>query len=132
MKKLKHYFHVDNKYVLHKLKILALPFLHKNWARLPNNAAPGGGLDDGAGGGGSGSGGLPFRSPKEDINAPDLYIPTMAFLTYIIFCSFAMGVNGQFTPDVFGRTASSGTCSCFLFFPVFLCLFVFLWGGGLR
>jgi protein transport protein YIF1 len=49
-----------------------------------------------------------YPPPSEDLNAPDLYIPSMAFITYILVVAFFMGAQYQFTPQVLGRTASSG------------------------
>lgn len=34
-----------------------------------------------------------FLPPKDDINAPDLYIPVMSFVTYIITVSFMLGTR---------------------------------------
>ena len=33
----------------------------------------------------------PRQEPKYDLHAPDLYVPTMAFVTYIILNAFALG-----------------------------------------
>jgi hypothetical protein len=41
-----------------------------------------------------------FAPPVQDENAPDLYLPVMSFVTYVILCSYAKGTNGKFTPDV--------------------------------
>lgn len=57
-------------------------------------------------------------SPRQDDNAPDLYIPLMAFVTYVLAAGempacvlndagFWLGVVGQFTPEILGRTLSS-------------------------
>ena len=35
------------------------------------------------------------QEPKYDLHAPDLYIPTMAFTTYIILNAFALGTYGE-------------------------------------
>ena len=37
----------------------------------------------------------PRQEPKYDLHAPDLYIPTMAFTTYIILNAFALGTYGE-------------------------------------
>lgn len=65
------------------------PFLHKNWSRKE--------LDGGK-----------FAEPRDDVNAPDLYIPAMAFITYILILGFAQGKAGKFSPEIIGLTASSG------------------------
>eukprot|EP01128_Nolandella_sp_AFSM9_P002151 TRINITY_DN12538_c0_g1_i1.p1 TRINITY_DN12538_c0_g1~~TRINITY_DN12538_c0_g1_i1.p1 ORF type:complete len:420 (-),score=81.89 TRINITY_DN12538_c0_g1_i1:212-1471(-) len=87
---LKFYFGVNTEYVLAKLRILTFPFLHKSWSRRMGRdiASP-----------------LP---PSHDINAPDLYIPLMAFVTYVLFVGFFMGTTFSFTPDILGMTASTG------------------------
>jgi len=85
----RYYFDVNNQYVTHKLRVLALPFRHKEWDRtLDQNGR--------------------LKPPKLDVNAPDLYLPAMAYITYILVVGFVMGANGTFTPDVLGMTASTG------------------------
>ena len=53
-----------------------------------------------------------YAPPREDINAPDLYIPgtpsfgkivnlVMAFVTYILLSAFLSGVQGHFSPENF-------------------------------
>jgi len=49
-----------------------------------------------------------MMSPREDENAPDLYIPTMAFITYVLTAGFTMGVDSAFSPEMLGRTSSFG------------------------
>ncbi|KAK8656624.1 hypothetical protein V6N13_098569 [Hibiscus sabdariffa] len=38
---------------------------------------------------------LSYKPPIDDINAPDLYIPLMAFGTYVVLASFLLGINGK-------------------------------------
>lgn len=90
---LKYYFAVNNIYVLRKLKVLLFPF-NRSWSRkmvsTSNNIHM-------------------YLPPSEDVNAPDLYIPIMAFITYILLVTLIMGTSSQgFQPDVLGVTASSG------------------------
>ena len=89
LEQVRYYFDVNNAYVIQKLKVLALPFRHKEWER--SVCAQG-----------------RLQPPKLDVNAPDLYLPTMAYITYILVVGFVMGANGTFTPDVLGMTASTG------------------------
>jgi hypothetical protein len=89
---LKYYFNVNNSYVINKLRLLACPFLHKQWKRRIIRV---GEVDS-------------YAFPREDINAPDLYIPTMAFVTYILLVGFVYGTISQFTPEVLGMAASKG------------------------
>jgi hypothetical protein len=41
-----------------------------------------------------------FQVPMMDENAPDLYIPLMAFITYILVTGYAKGTKNSFTPEV--------------------------------
>lgn len=44
--------------------------------------------------------------PRGDINSPDLYIPAMAFITYLITAGISLGVGGRFAPDLLGIMSS--------------------------
>nr|XP_006642838.1 PREDICTED: protein YIF1A-like [Lepisosteus oculatus] len=46
-------------------------------------------------------------TPRHDVNAPDLYIPTMAFITYILLAGMALGIQQRFSPEVLGLCAST-------------------------
>jgi YIF1 len=37
-----------------------------------------------------------YLPPRDDINAPDLYIPLMAFITYVLIVGFSMGTAGEY------------------------------------
>ncbi|KAM7540414.1 hypothetical protein Aperf_G00000038866 [Anoplocephala perfoliata] len=86
MFRLKQYFAVDNAYVAGKLGILLCPFFHKNWELQYDS-----------------TGVVP---PRSDINSPDLYIPAMAFITYVIVAGVSLGVEGRFSPDLLGILCS--------------------------
>jgi len=97
----KYYFAVSNSYVLRKLMLILFPLMNKSWVRRK--------IDDSvqfdsntivAEGG--------YLPPRDDINAPDLYIPTMSFVTYVLMVGFMSGTSGTFTPDVMATTASLG------------------------
>ncbi|KAF1794358.1 Yif1 family [Phytophthora cactorum] len=90
---LKYYFTVNNSYVKSRLKILLLPFRHKNWRRIGN-----GEQDE--------SKPMQYAPPTRDSNAPDLYIPLMGFLTYILIVGYSKGTSNQFSPDVITKDAS--------------------------
>lgn len=60
-----------------------------------------------------------WKSPRNDINAPDLYIPTMAYVTYILFMGILLGIEKRFKPEVLTITASSA-----LFFTTIEVLFL--------
>ena len=45
--------------------------------------------------------------PRYERNAPDMYIPTMAFLTYVVMAGLSLGTQERFTPEQLGILASS-------------------------
>uniref|UniRef100_A0A915PC81 Protein YIF1 n=2 Tax=Meloidogyne TaxID=189290 RepID=A0A915PC81_9BILA len=99
---LKYYFAVDVNYVRRKLLIILFPFLHRDWTnKLSTNDKP--------------------MTPREDINAPDLYIPSMAFITYILVAGIVFGVQQRFTPEKLGMLTTNA-----LFYMIFENLIVFL------
>lgn len=85
--KLKYYFAVDTVYVGKKLGLLVFPYLHQDWEVQYQQDTP--------------------VAPRFDINAPDLYIPAMAFITYILVAGLALGTQDRFSPDLLGLQASS-------------------------
>jgi len=102
---LKYYFSVSNDYVVQKIKLLLFPFLHKSWARI---ARPEHGT---------------YAPPREDFNAPDMYIPLMAFITFTLLVGLAKGQQNEFEPELLGLMLSKcigvvlfEVCS-FFFFP---------------
>ncbi|XVF37691.1 hypothetical protein REPUB_Repub20aG0031400 [Reevesia pubescens] len=75
-----YYFQVNDQYVRNKLKVVLLPFLHRgHWTRITE---PVGGR-------------LSYKPPIYDINAPDLYIPFMAFGTYFVLAGLSLGLQGK-------------------------------------
>lgn len=90
---LRRYFHVDNMYVRTKVGRILFPFRHQHWERLEV-------------GGGEGSAAV-MAPPTTDSNAPDLYIPCMSFMTFVLIVAFVKGNIGQFTPDVLYDVATS-------------------------
>ncbi|XP_035647569.1 protein YIF1B-like isoform X1 [Oncorhynchus keta] len=85
--KLKYYFAVDTVYVGKKLGLLVFPYMHQNWEVSYQQDTP--------------------VAPRFDINAPDLYIPAMGFITYILVSGLALGTQNRFTPEILGMQASS-------------------------
>ncbi|XP_008255467.1 protein YIF1B isoform X2 [Oryctolagus cuniculus] len=85
--KLKYYFAVDTLYVGKKLGLLVFPYLHQDWEVQYQQDTP--------------------VAPRFDVNAPDLYIPAMAFITYILVAGLALGTQDRFSPDLLGLQASS-------------------------
>src|ERR1700761_7902686 len=57
---LKHHFNVSNSYVIRKIRLVVFPWRHKPWTRKMRRSETGIGE---------------FQPPREDLNAPDLYIP---------------------------------------------------------
>lgn len=90
---LKHYFNVTNSYVVNKLFLVLFPWRHKPWSRK-QTVGPNG--QEGW-----------FRPPRDDINSPDMYIPVMAFVTYILLSSVLAGLRGAFQPELLGYTATT-------------------------
>lgn len=43
---------------------------------------------------------LDFALPNADENAPDLYLPIMSIITYVLLCALCYGNAGQFSPEV--------------------------------
>lgn len=84
---LKYYFAVDTSYVARKLGVLLFPFTRNDWAIKYNQDEP--------------------VQPKYDVNAPDLYIPTMAYATYVLLVGYILGLRNAFSPDSLATTASS-------------------------
>eukprot|EP00041_Stephanoeca_diplocostata_P026923 m.733971 g.733971 ORF g.733971 m.733971 type:complete len:200 (+) comp23077_c0_seq1:397-996(+) len=84
------YFTVDTKYVGKKIQRLLLPFLPKtDWERQEKEGKA--------------------RPPKDDVNAPDLYIPIMAFLTYVLAVGLELASSGRWAPENLGLILSSTT-----------------------
>eukprot|EP00123_Amoebidium_parasiticum_P018443 comp24209_c0_seq1/m.44476 comp24209_c0_seq1/g.44476 ORF comp24209_c0_seq1/g.44476 comp24209_c0_seq1/m.44476 type:complete len:371 (-) comp24209_c0_seq1:765-1877(-) len=90
--RMKYYFNVNNSYVLNKLLLLVFPWRHKNWGRRQANTQDGHPV---------------FLPPRDDINAPDLYIPSMAFVTFIVVAGVYYGSTQSFEPEKLGMVASS-------------------------
>ncbi|KAF1991593.1 YIF1-domain-containing protein [Aulographum hederae CBS 113979] len=90
---LKQYFNVSNSYVVKKLALVLFPWRHRPWSRQQRVSH-------------RGQESL-FLPPREDINSPDMYIPVMAFVTYILVSTLLAGLRGAFHPELLGYTATS-------------------------
>lgn len=114
---LKIYFAVSNHYVVKKLIILMYPIGNKNWIRIRNDEQfPQEPLSPS-----SSEAYLiahKFALPKHDQNAPDLYIPLMSFITYVLLFGLRKGLDSGFTPEVLiqaiWRCLILHTCECLL------------------
>ncbi|KAJ3199809.1 hypothetical protein HDU82_000128 [Entophlyctis luteolus] len=92
--KLKFYFNVSNSYVFNKLRVLTFSFRQKSWTRLVVRSENSGQMEG-------------FKPPREDLNAPDLYIPIMAFVTYVLLVGITLNARKKFEPEILGMTAST-------------------------
>ncbi|KAI8592811.1 YIF1-domain-containing protein [Geranomyces variabilis] len=110
---IKYYFNVSNSYVLNKIRLLLFPFRHQSWTRIVRRSEQSGQMEG-------------YKPPREDLNAPDLYIPVMSFVTYILLVGVRLGLDDaaaakssadstakSFSPDVLGMT---GTTAFFIVF----------------
>lgn len=97
---LHYYFKVSNSYVLKKIMLILFPYTNKNWTRQTSGDAAT-----------TASASPAYLPPVQDINAPDLYIPLMAFTTYILLWASFQGLRGDFHPELFGYLASQ-TVAC--------------------
>jgi hypothetical protein len=50
-----------------------------------------------------------FLPPREDLNCPDLYIPVMSIVTYILLAALHAGIHSRFNPVILGDSASRAT-----------------------
>ncbi|CAI7564978.1 unnamed protein product [Penicillium viridicatum] len=101
---LKHYFNVSNSYVLNKLILVLFPWRHKPWSRQQARMAPTPGA----------SGQIlqqqyssMFLPPRDDLNSPDMYIPVMALVTYILLSVLLAGFRGDFHPELLGSITTT-------------------------
>lgn len=97
---LKHYFNVSNSYVVNKLFLVLFPWRHKPWSRK-HAVGPNG--QEGW-----------YLPPRDDINSPDMYIPVMALVTYVLLSTLLAGLRGQFQPELLGYTATTAGVVVFL------------------
>ncbi|KPJ17057.1 Protein YIF1B [Papilio machaon] len=85
--RLRYYFAVDTRYVIKKLLLIMFPYTHKDWMVKYDQDTP--------------------VQPRYDINAPDLYIPSMGYVTYVLLAGFMLGLQHRFSPEQIGIQASS-------------------------
>lgn len=103
--RIKYYFSVDTAYVAKKLGLILFPFTHrvstyhipfsqffltyrlKDWSVKFNPEEP--------------------VQPRDELNAPDLYIPSMAFVTFVLIGGVSLGLQERFSPESLGIQASA-------------------------
>jgi hypothetical protein len=78
--------------VVNKLFLVLFPWRHKPWSRKQSI-------------GPNGQEGW-FLPPRDDLNSPDMYIPLMALVTYILLSTMMAGLQGAFNPELLGFTAT--------------------------
>ncbi|ODV85994.1 hypothetical protein CANARDRAFT_28048 [[Candida] arabinofermentans NRRL YB-2248] len=105
---IKYYFKVSNSYVIHKLFLILFPFKNKTWVRQFRSSTDVS----------SNQSVEHYATPIEDVNAPDLYIPLMSFISYILLWAVFSGVNGSFHPQLLGY-ATTRTLA-FYFMDIFI------------
>lgn len=99
----KRYFNVTNAYVRRKLLILLLPCVNRTWARRRAVEQPHGHFDRNVSEDASA-----YLPPRDDVNAPDLYIPAMSFVTYVLLVGFVFGIQNAFSAEILARYCSKG------------------------
>lgn len=97
----KYYFAVNHRYVLRKLSLILMPFMNRTWSRQR-------GIDNGAFDGPRSEDGTSYLPPRDDVNAPDLYIPVMSFVTYVLVVGFVFGTRNAFKAEVLANYFSRG------------------------
>jgi len=100
-------FNVGHSWVLRKLLLLLCPFLRRSQGAPAVSASgpvwsPG---SDGPGGKQAGAAVGP-DGLKLDVDDPDLYIPSMSYVTYILVYGVQRGMISDFRPEVLSSTAS--------------------------
>lgn len=79
---LKPLFAVDDTYVIKKLGFIMFPFIHRRWHGNQ-------------------------ELPRDNIVQPDLYIPLMSFMTYVLAAGYMLGLKDKFSPEQLGILSSS-------------------------
>lgn len=102
---LKHYFNVSNSYVLSKLALVLFPWRHKPWSRQQSRVTaaatgPNGQISHQ-------QYSTMFLPPRDDLNSPDMYIPVMALVTYILLSAMLAGFRGNFHPELLGSITTT-------------------------
>ncbi|KAL6776845.1 HRF1 [Auxenochlorella protothecoides x Auxenochlorella symbiontica] len=87
-----YHFSITPSYVQRKLLMLLAPFLRRwTYARSPEHI----------------SGGHKYLPPRQDVNAPDLYIPFMALWTYCMLVGIGLLARGGFRPEAVYNAVTS-------------------------
>jgi hypothetical protein len=95
------FFNVGHMFVVRKLMLLMCPFVKSGQAAAPTATWMAGDAQPQAQGSNLGPDGL-----KVDIEDPDLYIPMMAYVTYVLTFGLQRMVLKAFSPEVLSTTCS--------------------------
>ncbi|KAK9814872.1 hypothetical protein WJX73_000954 [Symbiochloris irregularis] len=94
-----HLASVTGQYVANKLLMLLAPFLRQwNYTRVAEQIA----------------GGHKYLPPRQDVNAPDLYIPFMAMWTYVMLTGATLLAHKHFKPGSLYATVSGASAAWLL------------------
>ena len=107
-------FDVSNLYVRTKLRLLLFP-KQRSWKRITEAEATGGADMN--------EENNHLAPPVFDHNAPDMYIPIMAFCTYILIAELWHGINGKFDPEHIQQLIYTGSLTVFLEAAIFYGIF---------
>lgn len=92
LKKLQPYFNISNQYIMKKILLVIMPFRNQDWNVVLRDTG--------------------------SIMHPDLYIPIMSFITYILFKGISLGLKNCFKPEKLGLIATRSMFLEFLFIMV--------------
>lgn len=99
---LKHYFNVSNSYVVRKLLLVLIPWRHRPWTRQQARLHSASGAD-----GSAQQYSNMYLPPRDDLNSPDMYIPIMSLITYILLSTVLAGIRGTFRPEILGSITTT-------------------------
>jgi hypothetical protein len=99
---MKGYFNVNNEYVLKKLKMIFFPFISQ--VSEDSNAPQSHDYfhDHDA------------RSQKKPLGSPDLYLPSIAIMTFTLMMCFTRGMGDNFEPDLIGYYLTNCLVACLM------------------
>lgn len=79
--------------------LVLLPWRHRPWTRQHARGS--------AAEGGSQQVSNMYLPPRDDINSPDMYIPIMSLITYILLSTVLAGIRGTFSPELLGSISTT-------------------------
>ncbi|CAG8601893.1 3970_t:CDS:2 [Acaulospora morrowiae] len=86
---------INNSYVANKIKLVLFPWRHRRWSRLVKRSEENGQMEG-------------YKPPRDDIICPDLYIPAMGLVTYVLLTGIVSGTQrNKFHPEILGVNATS-------------------------